>query len=159
MRVFPHVVGIDDQMLADRLSEPGMKIVALAGRNRARSSENAGEDALWIPVTRNNQVFIEGSFKDTGVGNPKNRICALDVVGDARARFRLAAAGDAAINVAANTDVEGPVALRDRVLNVEGHLFDVRVAMKMERTSSLRQVERARRVGRIRAGPRAKECR
>ena len=138
MRVLPHVIGIDDQMFAKRLLKPSMKIVALPGRNWSRSAENAGEDALWITVTRNNQIFIEGSLQDTGVGNAKYRIRPLDVVGDSRARFCLTAAGNAAINVTANPQVEGPIALRNRVLKVERQFLDVCVAVKMEQAPALR---------------------
>src|SRR5262249_45364160 len=111
MRVFPHVIGVNDQTLAERLFKSDVKIVALTRRNRTGSPENAGEDALRVTRACHNQIFIKGSFKDSGVGDAEDRIRGFDVVSDARPGLRLTTLGYAAINVAANTKVEGPIAL------------------------------------------------
>src|SRR6202035_4048792 len=54
MRVFPHIVGVDNQMFPNCLFEPGVEIVALTRRNRSWSARNRREDAERVPRTCDN---------------------------------------------------------------------------------------------------------
>ena len=79
-------------------------------------------------VAGEHQVFVERRFQGAGVGSAQHGIARLDVVRDAQARFGLAGAGDAVVDVAAKTEIEAPVLERDGVLDVQAEFVDVGVA-------------------------------
>src|SRR5208282_5541233 len=66
------------------------------------------------------------------IGNTKDRVGLLDVVGDAEPRLRLTGNGDAVIQIATDSKIEVPVALRDGVLDVESELLHIRVPEEPE---------------------------
>jgi hypothetical protein len=140
-RVFPEIVAVDDQKSSERLLEPAVKLVSLAGPDRARRPENAREDAGRIPETSDDQVFVEGSFQNPGVGNPQHGVRRLNVVGYTQSKFDLAVLTDTAVDIAAHTEVERPIARSDCVLQIERHFLDVGVAMKPKEITSTGQVK------------------
>src|SRR5271155_86907 len=127
-----------------------MKFIPEAGSKRSgraggaafiRGRENGSNDRVQASLAREHQIFVERGLESSRVGNAKNGIGRLDVVGDAEARFCLTSSRQPVIQIAANSQVERPISLRDRVLYVERELFHVRVAVKCEQATSLRQVE------------------
>ena len=130
--VLPQVVCVDYHVSPESLLEPAVKLVSLSAANRSWGSQYAGEDTCRIPETSDDQVFVEGSFQNPGVGNPQHGIRRLDVIGDAQSRLCLPVAAEAAIDIPAHAQVERPVSCRDRVLNIQRHLLDVCMPMKAE---------------------------
>ena len=88
VRVLPHVIAVDDQVLAKSLLKAGVEFVALPGTNRSGGAEHGGDDRIGSRAGQH-QIFIEGAFQHAGVGSSKDGIARTDVVGDAEARFDL----------------------------------------------------------------------
>src|SRR5258708_31245752 len=104
-----------------------MELISLAGTDRTRLAQNAGEDSSRIAQASNHQVLIEGSLQNTSVRKPKHRVRRLQVVSDSQARFHLAVRAETAINISAQAEINGEVACRDCILDVQRHLLAVGV--------------------------------
>ncbi len=112
-----------------------MELISLAGTDRTRLAQNAGEDSSRIAQASN-------SLQNTSVRKPKHRVRRLQVVSDAQARFHLAVRAETAINISAQAEINGEVACRDCILDVQRHLLDVGVTAKCKKRSAARQIER-----------------
>src|SRR5258708_8549585 len=123
-------------MLTERLLEPAVKFVALSRldlRDRALSEQRA-EHGIGDGAGKN-QIFVEGRLQNARVGNAQHSTCALDVVRNSRAGLRLPSPRKSPIHVKTDTQVEGPVAFGNHVLNVAGVLFDIGAAMESKQAS------------------------
>ena len=130
--VLPDVVAADDEVLADGLLEAGVELVAEAGLegggDAGGAEEQRGEDGVAAALAGEHEVLVEGGLEGAGVGDAQDGAGLLDGVGDADAGLGLAGDGEAVVEVAADAEVEEPVAGLDLVLDVEGELLDVGVA-------------------------------
>ncbi len=141
VRVLPQVVGVHHDVFSKGLLKAGIELVALARANRrlqARAADHIHDDGVARSQACQNQVLIEGGLQDSRVGEAKNRARLLDVVGNANARLRLPIVDDSAIQISPKPQIEGPIAFRDRVLEVKRQLFDVRATAEGEQRSSAR---------------------
>jgi hypothetical protein len=93
------------------LRKPGWSVVETPG-----CSEQRGEHGVAAAFAGEDEVFVEGRFEGAGVGGAQDGAGLLDVVGEADARLGLAGDGEAVVEVAANAEVEEPVAGLDLVL-------------------------------------------
>src|SRR5215471_18008688 len=125
VRVFPNIVGTDDQVFPERLLQTSVEFVSPAGDERigdARIALQRGHQGIDYRIAAagagQDQVFVERRFKRPSVGNTKDGMAWLDVVGDAQARLGLRRVADPVVNVAANSQVERPVFPADCVLDV-----------------------------------------
>src|ERR1035438_4952646 len=123
-----------------------MEFVAVAGDNRSEIAWDAEgrhqecEKRAAASRAGNNQIFIERSFHGSRVGNLKDRIGWLKVVCDSNARLGLPGDGEAVVQITANAEVKAPVPNSNRVLDVHGQFFNVRMSMELVRRTSGYQV-------------------
>src|SRR5207244_1661938 len=110
-------------------------VAPLNCRQQSHSPDHVEEDRVTRSQACQNQVLIERGLQNTRIGNPKNRICLLDVVGKAHARLRLTIMDDSAIQVLSKSHIEGPIAHVDCVLQVEPELLNVRMAAEWEQST------------------------
>ena len=97
VRVFPDVFGIDNQVFAESLLQPGVEFIA-PGRLQRRSDarvaldahHNRIDDCIAASCAGKDQVLVERRFHDARIGSAKNGAGLLDVVSGAQARFSLA---------------------------------------------------------------------
>ena len=61
---------------------------------------------------------LERRLHRSRVGDTQDRVGRLDVVGKAKSRFNLTLSRETVVQIAAKTQIERPVPLRDGVLNV-----------------------------------------
>src|ERR1700730_166195 len=123
VRVLPQVVVIDNEVLHEGLLEARVKFIPLPWKDRRRRPKEGRGHGITHSGGED-QVLVERGLYYARVRYPQNRIGPFDVVSDSSSRLRLVrAAGDAAIEIAANPDVEGPTPLRNCVLKEESHLF------------------------------------
>src|ERR1700682_1477301 len=143
MRVFPEVVGIDQQEFANGLLKAGVELIAKSRLNRYSAGANyilcGSPDAS---SARKQEVFIEGRFESPRIGNAQNRSGFLDVVSDAEAWLRARLRNQAIIAVQAEADVEHKVAQGNGVLRIECVVIDIRGGVEIEWLSAAGQVER-----------------
>ena len=138
VRKLPQVVGVHHRELSKRLLKAGIELVSLARPNwrlQAHAADHVEDDRVTRSQACQNQVLIERGLQNTRIGNPKNRICLLDVVGKAHARLRLTIMDDSAIQVLSKSHIEGPIAHVDCVLQVEPELLNVRMAAEWEQSA------------------------
>src|SRR5258708_26608974 len=153
VRVLPQVVCVYYQVFSKRLLKARIKLVSLPRANRrerlgARAIENGVYDGVLGSHACQYQVLIERGLQDARVRKAQNRIGLLHIVCDTDAGLRLPIMGDSAIDVGAQSHIEGPIALRDGVLQIERKLLHVRMPVEWEEGPSLREIigkqERAR---------------
>ena len=145
VRVLPQIVGIDNQESSKGLLKPGIELIALAradGRLETGATDYVEDDRVGSAEAREDQVFIEGRFENTRIGNAKHAAGFLEVVRHAHAGLRLPIVDDAAVHVGARANVERPMAFGDLVLQIGSDFLYVRVAVKGKERSSTRQIER-----------------
>ena len=118
--VLPDVVAADDEVLAEGLLQPGVKLVAESGLQRSRYARRAQQQRskhiIRASLTRQHEVFVERRFQRSRIRKAKNSVGLRDGVGDADARLRLTRNRQTVVKIAADTDVEEPVLERDLVL-------------------------------------------
>ena len=125
MRELPEVVGVDQQVLSNRLLKAPVELVAEARLNR-----HAGrtEYVLGQPAdpgrAREQQILIERCFKSSRVSYPQNRSGLLDVISNP-SRGSGPVRNQTIVTVKAEPNVEQEVACRDRILRIERVLVDV----------------------------------
>ena len=90
-----------------------------------------------------NQVFVKGCLKYPRVGNSQHRIRRLDVIRYPQPRFRLLCGHQSVVEIAANTEVERQVALRNRVLQIQRQFLHVGVAAEKVIIPAGRQIVRS----------------
>ena len=107
VRVLPEVVGVNQQVPADRLLKAGIELIPVAGLHR---HAYGAEDILRQPAESGRageqKVLVERGFHGAGVGNAQNRSGAFDVVGDAEPRLRAGGGGLAVVAIEAETRCE-----------------------------------------------------
>src|SRR5579864_8948190 len=98
-----------------------MEFVAPTGAERGdarRSAEKKRiEHRVSAALVGKYQVLIERSFQHARIGNTQNSAGPLDVVSHPEARLGLFVGGEAVIEVAPDSEVEGPISLGDGILN------------------------------------------
>ena len=105
--VFPDVLSADDEMFAESLLQPCMELVTHArvegcGRAVAKRLEDALNNGVVAAVDGKNQVLVEGGLLHAGIGDAKDGVGALDVVGEANAGLDHALHGEPVVEVAAD---------------------------------------------------------
>src|ERR1700739_373511 len=137
MRVLPDVFRIENQVLAERLLEPGVEFVAPSGAERIGDAGKPLKGGLQGVYNRivaaaagQNKILVERSFHGARIGNTQNGIRWFDVVSDSQAGLRLALHGQSVVEIAAYAQIKCPVSFGDGVLNVEGRLLHIRVPAK-----------------------------
>ena len=134
--VLPDVVAGEDEVLAEGLLQAGVELVAEAGLegggDAGGAEEQRREDGVSAALAGEDEVFVEGCFERARVGDAEDGVGLLDGVGDSEAGFGLARDGEAVVEIAADADVDEPVAGFDLVLGVEGEFLDVGVAEEVE---------------------------
>jgi hypothetical protein len=129
--VLPDVFATYNDVTADRLLEAGVEFVAIAGRIcRGDTRDQISNDLVLAPRARKHQVFVKGSFHESRIGSAKNGTASLEGVSYAETRLRLTRNRKTIVKVAAYAEIEGPVALGDQVLDVEGEFLYIRMAVK-----------------------------
>src|SRR5215471_2726115 len=88
------------------------------------------------------EVLVERGFEHPSIRRAKHGTCLLDVVSHPHARLRFCMRSEAVIDVAAHSDVEGPVSLADRILHIDRQQFDVGVPVERKQRAAARQVRR-----------------
>ena len=144
MRVFPDVLPAHHKVPPRHLLQPGVKLVAIARRQRARIARLAQQQRIDHRVEAaaagQHQVLVERRLQRSRIRRPQHRVGLLDAVRTAQPRFRLARVRQSVVHVAANPHVEQPVTGRDLVLKVERQLLHVRVAQKVVVVPAARQI-------------------
>src|ERR1019366_1883436 len=101
-----------------------MELVAEAGLERGGdtrcASEQGREDNASASLAGDDEVLVERCLKCASIRGAQDGIGPLDGVGDADAGFGLAGDSETVVEIAAQADVDRPVACRDLVLGVEG---------------------------------------
>ena len=125
-------------MLPKGLLKAGVKFIATAGTERGRDwrlkqPSSGFRTGLLHPMLERTRFSLKGVSRDARVGDTKNRVASLDVVGNSETRLRLLRCGKTVIKVASNAEVKRPVSFRNRVLNVERELLHIRVPVKWKR--------------------------
>src|SRR5260370_31027597 len=108
----------------------------MAGANRpwqTCAADHVDDDRVTRSQVRQNQVLVEGGLQNARVGNPKNGVRLLDVVGKPHSRLQLPIVDDPAIPITAQSQIKGPVPYTDRVLQVEPELLNVRMAAERKK--------------------------
>ena len=135
--VFPDILSVDHQVLAERLREAGMEFIAVTraqGRCRYAGAARDGrlerdDHRVEASLARDHEVFVERALHSAGIGNTQNGAGRLDVVSDTEARFRLRGAGKAIVCVDACAQIERPVVDVDCVHYVERKFLDIGMAV------------------------------
>src|SRR5205814_3563332 len=106
-----------------------VELVAIAGLlcigDAGRATQQRRQYRVLATAARQHQVLVEWCLQGARVGHAEHSSGRLDVIGSAKARLGLARAGESVVQVAANAQVEGPVARLDLVLQVEAEFPDV----------------------------------
>jgi hypothetical protein len=99
-----------------------------------RASRGRGESAIHngvvATVAGQHEIFVERRLHDSRIGEAQYGICGFYVVRDAQPRLRLAVVRYTVVDITSNTQIEGPIVLRNRVLGVQSQFLHVRVAVE-----------------------------
>ncbi len=91
-----------------------MELVAEAGLEGGGDSGGAEEqrrkDGVAAALAGEDEVLVEGGFEGARVGDAQDGVGSVDGVGDADAGFGLAGDGEAVVEIAADAEVDEPVA-------------------------------------------------
>src|SRR5208337_919906 len=82
------------------------------------------------PFAGQDKIFIERTLQRSRIGNAQHRVGPLNVVSGSETRLGLTRNDQAVVQIAANSQVERPVSLGDRILQVKGQLFYIRMTAK-----------------------------
>src|ERR1700716_1056409 len=136
VRVFPYVLTGEYQVPAKRLLQASVKFIAPAGAERSdricRTDQKRVQHRISASGAGKDQVLIEGGFQQTRIGNAKDCVRLLHIVGDSEARLGFFVRREAVVQVAAQTQIHGPISLGDCVLHVEGEKLNVSVPVERE---------------------------
>ena len=95
--VLPDIFAVENKKLPEGLLQAGMKFVAKAGRDRicraSRACKQRVQDVVGAADAGEHQIFVKGRLESSRVGDAKNGVGPLNIVGDAQARLRLAGGG------------------------------------------------------------------
>src|SRR5208337_5582186 len=131
VRVLPNVIPAHDGIAPERLLQASVELIAIARcvgflhawdkvRNNSEIAPFAGQD----------KIFIERTLQRSRIGNAQHRVGPLNVVSGSETRLGLTRNDQAVVQIAANSQVERPVSLGDRILQVKGQLFYIRMTAK-----------------------------
>ena len=91
--IFPDILAIEHHMLPESLLQSGMEFIAKAGISGVVGLDDAqprsGFSTIEASEAGKNQILIERRFQRPRIGNAKDGVALLDVVGDAKPRFGL----------------------------------------------------------------------
>src|ERR1700732_695187 len=111
-----------------------MKFIAKAGLDRicsaCRASEERVQDIIRAPDAGEHQIFVKGRFESSRVGDAKNGVGPLNIVGESQTRLRLAASAQTIVLVATDAQIERPVFPGDGVLDVDRQFLYICVQRK-----------------------------
>src|SRR6202142_3531354 len=133
VRVLPDVISTHDRILPERLLQARVKFIAIARciwSGHAR--DQVLDDGVIASFAGQHQVFIEWTLQGSCVGNAEHGVAPLDVVSNAQARLDLMSGDQSVVNITTKSEIESPVSLGDLVLDVEGELLHVSMAVEWE---------------------------
>src|SRR5579875_1612185 len=111
--VLPDIVAAEINVTAEVLFEPGMKLIAKAGRKRRNEVGAAGkqriEDGIGTAFAGEYQILIERSLERTRIGDAQNGAGARNRICHADARFGLTGVRKPVVDVTAESDIKKPV--------------------------------------------------
>src|SRR5580698_2478864 len=123
VRVFPDVIAAHHGSFAEGLLEARMELVAVSRLQRSghprRAEKQRRQHLVCASLAGQYEIFIERRFQGARIGNAKNGIGLLDAVGSAKTRLRLTGYCQAVIQIAADAQIEKPVASLDLVLDIQ----------------------------------------
>ena len=83
------------------------------------TTEQRVEYGVAASCAGEHEVLVKWSFENASVGSAKDGVGPLDVVCDAYARLGFLVCAQAVVEVAAQPEIDGPIAAGDRILQVE----------------------------------------
>src|ERR1700677_4197134 len=122
--IFPDVIPAEYEVLAESLLEPGMEFVAetrfQGSRHPRRTDEERSKHIIGTSGARQHEVLVERRFQSACIGNAEHRVGGLEAVSDAHTWLRLAGHRETVVQIAADADIEEPVAGLDLILDIHG---------------------------------------
>src|SRR3981081_1380633 len=134
VRVFPDVLTGEYQVPAKRLLQASVKFIAPAGAERSdricRTDQKRVQHRIGASGAGKDQIFVERCFQQARIGNAKDGVRLLYVVGDSEARLSFFMRRQAVVQIAAQAQIHGPISLRDCVLYVDREQLNIRVPVE-----------------------------
>src|ERR1039458_3920785 len=131
--VLPDIFAAQNEVPANRLLQPGVELVAESRRQRCRHARDQALDhGIIAALARKHEILVEWRLKRARIRGAKHCVGRLYVITEADARLRLPGYGEPVVKIAANANIELPVARRNRVLDIKCQFLHVSAPAEIE---------------------------